>query len=105
MSDDTVLDDATPFNSSIPWDKDGKPLFKRAPDSRTHARIWHLSQDSMGLNAPDGQRNVWRRGNSDSIDTASSEPIFHFDKDADSDQVVYVVSEEGYWRNHPVCEM
>ena len=81
--------------------KEGRAvLVARAPRTVQDPHIWHLSQDSMGLYDPSGERNRWAGKTSDS--KAGKEWKFHYDNDASTDQFVYVVGEEGYWRNHEV---
>lgn len=71
-----------------------------APRTVQDPHIWHLSQESMGLIGPSGKRNTWLGKNSDS--KAGKRSKFHYDDEASADQFVYVIGEEGYWRNHEV---
>jgi hypothetical protein len=57
----------------------------------------------MGLMDPSGKkRNVWQGKNSDS--KAGKDFKFHYDDAAGTGQFVYVIGEEGYWRNHEVSD-
>jgi hypothetical protein len=75
-------------------------LIAHAPRTVEDRHIWHLSQDSMGLNDPSGKRNTWLGKTSDS--KAGKRSKFHYDDEASTEQLVYVIGEEGYWRNHEV---
>lgn len=89
----------------------GSVLVKREPANQKTDKIWHLSQDSLGLWFQDPKpknpkkkmtRGVWRGKTSESV--AGKDFNFYYDSAAGSGQYVYVINEEGYFRDHEVSD-